>query len=379
MTQHPTTIVWTRSSEDWADDQRKFAQRARVLHAPAIRTEAFPLIIWPEAKNATIVITSRGSLNVVMHSEKGQSLLASSREVITFGSKTAQRARTLGINVHCPEGIHSAEELAQWLFQRLHLYDEIIVLGPDKPAFPIAAYLSERGARARHVALYKTTTLFPQVSASLAKGNCFKLLALASPSAVDSLAPQLNSLSPAERQRWILMSIGRTTAKRAAQEIGSSLTSPRSTVDSLIHASESTARLLDQGAETVAFFDGVCNLCNAWVDWCLRNHPASTLRFASLQSPLASTLLDPNLRAARSSVVVLCVKSGQVMQRSRAVIAIAKQLNSPRARLLAALHMLPEWLRDIAYRLVARYRYLIFGKSVSCRLPTAKERGFLLE
>jgi predicted DCC family thiol-disulfide oxidoreductase YuxK/uroporphyrinogen-III synthase len=379
MPNHPTSIVWTRSSEDWTEDFKKFAVKTRVIPAPAIRTEAFPLIIWPESRNATTVITSKGSLNVVLHSEKGKHLLNHSREVITFGAKTAERARSRGINAHCPEGIHSAEELAQWLLQRLHFYDEILVLGPDKPAFPIAAYLSERGARAKHVSLYRTCVLHPQLSQNCLTGTQPKVLALASPSAAESLAEPLSKLTPLERSRWTLLSIGKTTGRRAEHLIGPSLISPRSTAESLIHASESLARLLDQGARKVAFFDGVCNLCNSWVDWCLRNNPSDRIRFASLQSPLAATLLDPNLRAARSSVIVIDLDKSRVLQRTDAVISIAAELDSPTARLFSSMRWIPSFLRDTAYRVVAKSRYHIFGKAASCRLPTAKERGFLMD
>jgi len=37
--------------------------------------------------------------------------------------------------------------------------------------------------------------------------------------------------------------------------------------------------------------------------------------------------------------------------------------------------LVPRWLRDPAYRFVARHRYRIFGQSRSCFLPTPEERA----
>jgi predicted DCC family thiol-disulfide oxidoreductase YuxK len=42
------------------------------------------------------------------------------------------------------------------------------------------------------------------------------------------------------------------------------------------------------------------------------------------------------------------------------------------------LRLVPPPLRDVGYSLVARYRYRIFGKKETCRLPTPAERGRFL-
>ncbi|TAF47312.1 MAG: DUF393 domain-containing protein, partial [Runella slithyformis] len=45
---------------------------------------------------------------------------------------------------------------------------------------------------------------------------------------------------------------------------------------------------------------------------------------------------------------------------------------------LYALRFVPIQLRDVVYDFVARYRYQIFGKSESCRLPSAQEKSLFL-
>ena len=43
----------------------------------------------------------------------------------------------------------------------------------------------------------------------------------------------------------------------------------------------------------IVFFDGVCNLCNGFVDILLRLDKKHVFRFASLQGQTAKTLLPP--------------------------------------------------------------------------------------
>ena len=40
--------------------------------------------------------------------------------------------------------------------------------------------------------------------------------------------------------------------------------------------------------------------------------------------------------------------------------------------------LVPRFLRDAGYRLVARIRYSLFGKKPTCRLPTPEERALFL-
>ena len=44
----------------------------------------------------------------------------------------------------------------------------------------------------------------------------------------------------------------------------------------------------------VIFFDGVCNLCNASVNFIIRHDPAGNFRFAALQSAFAKEFFISN-------------------------------------------------------------------------------------
>lgn len=133
------------------------------------------------------------------------------------------------------------------------------------------------------------------------------------------------------------------------------------------------------GLPPIVLFDGVCNLCNAAVRFILDNDKKGTIRFASLQSDFARTLLGS--RAADSSgdpETILFIEDGRVYDRSTAALRIARHLKGiwPVAGVYL---VVPPAIRDAAYDLVAKRRYRLFGRSDVCRVPTAEEAAKFLD
>jgi len=119
----------------------------------------------------------------------------------------------------------------------------------------------------------------------------------------------------------------------------------------------------------LVLFDGICNLCNGAVLFIIKRDKAGKIRFASLQSDvgrdqLVRNGLDPD---ALHSVIV--VENGKLFQKSDAVLRIAARIDGP-WRWLRIFQIIPRFLRDILYDLVARFRYKIFGKKDACMIPT---------
>jgi predicted DCC family thiol-disulfide oxidoreductase YuxK len=122
----------------------------------------------------------------------------------------------------------------------------------------------------------------------------------------------------------------------------------------------------------IIFFDGVCNLCNGFVDFLIRHDHKQRFLYASLQGETAATLLEQRDRESLSTVVYY--DQGTVTRKSRAVIKIFSELGGV-WRLLAILRVVPPPLADSIYNLISRNRYRWFGKRESCRLPTPQERA----
>lgn len=127
----------------------------------------------------------------------------------------------------------------------------------------------------------------------------------------------------------------------------------------------------------ILFFDGHCNLCNTLVDWLIRRDKKNIFKFASLQGETAKIHLPSVYRSTGDVDTVLYMKNGKVYMRSRAVLHVLKDLGLPWS-LTSVLLVLPTVTLDWGYRLVARFRYKVFGKKDTCRIPTPAEREKIL-
>jgi len=125
-------------------------------------------------------------------------------------------------------------------------------------------------------------------------------------------------------------------------------------------------------------FDGVCNLCNGFVQFLIKRDPAGKFRFASLQSDFGrSQLIRFNLNPDLLHSVIV-IEGDNVLQRSDAALRIVNQLGGP-WKILTALKIFPKFLRDALYNVVARNRYKVFGKRDSCMIPTPELKARFIE
>ena len=134
------------------------------------------------------------------------------------------------------------------------------------------------------------------------------------------------------------------------------------------------------GAEhPVILFDGVCNLCNATVNFLLDRDPDARFRFAALQSPAAAQLFAEHGHAppAVEPDSIVLIEGGRLYERSTAALRIARLLRSP-WRVLYAFIVVPRPLRDLVYRFIARNRYRWIGRKDVCRVPTPELRARFL-
>ncbi len=124
---------------------------------------------------------------------------------------------------------------------------------------------------------------------------------------------------------------------------------------------------------SVVLFDGVCNFCNASVNWIIRRDKRDRFRFAPLQSAAGAEIAGQcGIDAGRLDSLVL-VEGSRAFRRSGAALGIVRRLGVPWS-LLYALVVVPPFVRDFGYDWFARNRYRWFGKKDECMVPTGELR-----
>ena len=133
----------------------------------------------------------------------------------------------------------------------------------------------------------------------------------------------------------------------------------------------------------IILYDGVCGLCNRLVQFFIKRDRHDRLRFASLQSDFAAVILKRHGADPKDLDTVYVVKdydqpNEELLARSNAILFVLPELGGI-WRLSPVGKVLPRWLRDRLYDLVAKNRYRMFGKFESCLLPEPKQRRKFLD
>jgi predicted DCC family thiol-disulfide oxidoreductase YuxK len=118
----------------------------------------------------------------------------------------------------------------------------------------------------------------------------------------------------------------------------------------------------------VLLFDGVCNLCNASVQWVLLRDRKAVFHFAALQSETGQAKLKQFEMSSESFDTVVLVDGDRLYTRSDAALEVLRRLGGV-YRFAVILKIIPRFIRNAVYRWIARNRYRWFGKQEQCMLP----------
>jgi predicted DCC family thiol-disulfide oxidoreductase YuxK len=128
----------------------------------------------------------------------------------------------------------------------------------------------------------------------------------------------------------------------------------------------------------IILFDGICNFCNYWVNFALKNNKKKNLLFSPLQGIFAKNALHKFGLDTTSLTSVIFIKDDKIYTQSSAVFRISKELNWP-WKILFAFIIIPKFIRDFIYNIFAKNRYKWYGKKETCRIPTKEERERFLD
>ncbi|MDX1904619.1 MAG: thiol-disulfide oxidoreductase DCC family protein [Thermonemataceae bacterium] len=121
--------------------------------------------------------------------------------------------------------------------------------------------------------------------------------------------------------------------------------------------------------KVIVLFDGVCNLCNATVQFLIVRDKKDQLRFASLQSEFGQKVLEKYHLPQKDFDSFVLLVGDKVYLRSSAALKVSAYLGVF-WKVFQIFWLLPKPFRDWVYNFVAKNRYKWFGKKDECMLPS---------
>ncbi len=138
------------------------------------------------------------------------------------------------------------------------------------------------------------------------------------------------------------------------------------------------AMKLESLPNNLIVFDGVCQFCNASINFIIRNDPNTVFYFTTTQSRIGIEILEHLGLDANDPTTFVLIKDARAYTRSSAALEISKNLRKPWSY-LRALAIFPQVIRDAVYTFIAKNRYRILGKRTACMVPSSALKSRFLE
>jgi len=124
--------------------------------------------------------------------------------------------------------------------------------------------------------------------------------------------------------------------------------------------------MIENGA--VVLFDGICNFCSGSVLSIIKRDPKGYFRFSAIQTESGESIMKKyNIHSDKADSIIL-IENNMVYYRSSAALRIARKLKGGWKLFYGAM-IIPPFIRNFFYDLVARNRYRWFGKRDHCFIP----------
>lgn len=128
----------------------------------------------------------------------------------------------------------------------------------------------------------------------------------------------------------------------------------------------------------IIFFDGICNFCNSSVNFIIKRDNKNYFKFASLQSEYAQNFLDLKKLPKNEFDSIILFKNNKLYIKSSATLQITKHLKGL-WKLFFILIIIPPFIRNFLYDIIAKNRYKWFGKRDVCMIPDEKIKNRFLQ
>lgn len=128
----------------------------------------------------------------------------------------------------------------------------------------------------------------------------------------------------------------------------------------------------------IIFYDGVCILCDNFIQFVHKNDKSDVFRFATLQDEAGQLIKTKlNIDSNEKDETVILMYDGKMSIYSDVSLKVFQLLGWP-YKVLAIFSIIPKKIRDAIYFLIARNRYKWFGKTEECMIPAGRLKEKLL-
>ena len=125
-------------------------------------------------------------------------------------------------------------------------------------------------------------------------------------------------------------------------------------------------------------FDGVCNLCDASVQYIITIDQNDLFRYAALQSDIGQKVIEEfSINTDKTDSVLLYSEENGISYKSTAALKIASKLGFP-VNLMSVFLVVPTFIRNWVYDYIAKNRYKWYGKKDECMIPTPELKSKFL-
>ena len=130
-------------------------------------------------------------------------------------------------------------------------------------------------------------------------------------------------------------------------------------------------------SNSIILFDGVCNFCDASINFVIERDKKGKFKYASLQSEVGEKYLNKFGLNTQSYDSFILVEGDKYYTKSSAALRVTKDMTGLWPMLYAFM-VIPKVMRDAVYSLIAKNRYKWFGKKDECMLPSPEVRARFL-
>ncbi len=128
----------------------------------------------------------------------------------------------------------------------------------------------------------------------------------------------------------------------------------------------------------IILFDGVCNFCNALVNFIIRQDKKNVFLFCTLQSDPGKRLLEQYKINWKQNDSFVIIENRKAFQKSNAALRLYNKLPWY-WKWTQIFWIVPKFIRDGVYNFIAKNRYKWFGKKEECMIPTPELKNKFLE